>query len=575
MRDYAETGDDSDVKNARKSALEWCGLLGWIALDARWVATYVYHRLRRGESPATRRVRLRNFMEMEPSAANRVTLSAEVDPHGEPKARVHHECTELDRRSLVAVHQTLDAELDRLGLGRVIDPITDQQPWPIDSDAAHHIGTTRMGDDPTSSVVDRDCRIHTSSNVYVAGSSVFPASGAANPTYTIVALSIRLGEHLRQRLRPGSQYRPIGQLRVSERRPAEPDDALAVPAAPRRVLVVGAGRRIVRDVLPALSHLGDRYEIAGLAARSPRVIEVDGHEHHVEAVTDLTPADMSKIDLVVVCVSKRAVPVVLDHLGALGGEGLDLVIDTPILRPSDLGHLPTLGRFRNVWVAEDCSMLPWIETIRAAVSHGEIAAPSELHSDRAAYRYHGTAVIRSVLGGDLVRARRRRVSGGVRTDLWLAGGRRASMIEPHDPPNGSLTITAGSTVITDSAGPAAVGHLALRPIVDGERCTGFRLGEVETSLTPDESDVLGSFAPSDTLTSRMDDLKRVGLMRMLAGIEQGRGGYELADGLEDVMVETSLTVSGWWIAAPLTRLRSDANRRVVGQMARLASRVRR
>jgi choline dehydrogenase-like flavoprotein len=54
-----------------------------------------------------------------------------------------------------------------------------------------------MGDDPGCSVVDHNLRLHTVDNVYVAGSSVFPTSGCANPTFTICALSIRLAEHLK------------------------------------------------------------------------------------------------------------------------------------------------------------------------------------------------------------------------------------------------------------------------------------------------------------------------------------------------------------------------------------------
>jgi choline dehydrogenase-like flavoprotein len=69
-------------------------------------------------------------------------------------------------------------------------------PWPISRDASHHMGTTRMGNDPSTSIVDRDCRIHGIANLYVAGSSVFPTSGSANPTLTIVALSLRLANHL-------------------------------------------------------------------------------------------------------------------------------------------------------------------------------------------------------------------------------------------------------------------------------------------------------------------------------------------------------------------------------------------
>jgi choline dehydrogenase-like flavoprotein len=61
---------------------------------------------------------------------------------------------------------------------------------------AHHCGTTRMHDDPKRGVVDRECRVHGVANMYVAGSSVFPTVGFANPTLTLVALSLRLADHL-------------------------------------------------------------------------------------------------------------------------------------------------------------------------------------------------------------------------------------------------------------------------------------------------------------------------------------------------------------------------------------------
>jgi choline dehydrogenase-like flavoprotein len=61
----------------------------------------------------------------------------------------------------------------------------------------HHIGTARMSVDPKAGIVDPSCRMHTVPNVYLAGSSVFPTCGQANPTLTIVALAIRLSDHLK------------------------------------------------------------------------------------------------------------------------------------------------------------------------------------------------------------------------------------------------------------------------------------------------------------------------------------------------------------------------------------------
>jgi choline dehydrogenase-like flavoprotein len=64
----------------------------------------------------------------------------------------------------------------------------------------HHMGTARMGDDPASSVVDRDACMHGVANLFVAGSALFPTVGWANPTLTIVALALRLSAHLKRTL---------------------------------------------------------------------------------------------------------------------------------------------------------------------------------------------------------------------------------------------------------------------------------------------------------------------------------------------------------------------------------------
>lgn len=204
LRDYSETGDDSDFKNKRRNALGWLALFGLVLKDLASVVPYVWHRLRRRAKPAVRRARLRNFMEMEPHPENRVTLGTARDAHGLPLPHVAHAPTELDKRSLLALHARLEAEIARTGLGRLETDLAAAEPWPIDQDASHHMGTTRMGTDPASSVVTPDLRVHSLANLWCAGASVFPTSGCANPTFTIVALSIRLARHLRAQLSPGS-----------------------------------------------------------------------------------------------------------------------------------------------------------------------------------------------------------------------------------------------------------------------------------------------------------------------------------------------------------------------------------
>jgi choline dehydrogenase-like flavoprotein len=60
----------------------------------------------------------------------------------------------------------------------------------------HHMGGTRIGFNKTDSVVDRNLKVHGVNNLYICGSSIFRKGGSANPTFTIVQLSLRLGEYL-------------------------------------------------------------------------------------------------------------------------------------------------------------------------------------------------------------------------------------------------------------------------------------------------------------------------------------------------------------------------------------------
>jgi choline dehydrogenase-like flavoprotein len=70
-------------------------------------------------------------------------------------------------------------------------------PQPV-SGGWHHMGTTRMSDDPAKGVVDSDCRVHGLSNLYIAGPSVFPTGGYANPCLTMLALTMRLADHIKK-----------------------------------------------------------------------------------------------------------------------------------------------------------------------------------------------------------------------------------------------------------------------------------------------------------------------------------------------------------------------------------------
>ena len=138
--------------------------------------------------------------EQSPNPESRVTLAEETDALGVPRARLDWRLSEQDASSL---GRTLEVMALRLGAslrGRAQIAIAESDPWRGARGSNHHMGTTRMDPDPARGVVDTDCRIHGLANLFVAGSSVYPTVGASNPTLTLLALAVRLADHLKEEL---------------------------------------------------------------------------------------------------------------------------------------------------------------------------------------------------------------------------------------------------------------------------------------------------------------------------------------------------------------------------------------
>ncbi len=146
---------------------------------------------------------LHSAFEQAPNPDSRVMLVADRDPHGLRRVALDWRLSEQDKATarecaLEVGRQLLDLDKGRLKLRPWL--LEDNLLFPgLDEDEVggnHHMGTTRMGEDPSTGVVDRHCRLFGTNNLFMAGSSVFPTSGHANPTFTIVQLSLRLADHI-------------------------------------------------------------------------------------------------------------------------------------------------------------------------------------------------------------------------------------------------------------------------------------------------------------------------------------------------------------------------------------------
>lgn len=149
---------------------------------------------------------LQTRLEQAPNPDSRVFLCQEKDALGVPQANLHWALTELDKRSIRRISEIIGEEVGKVGFGRVrfIEKFRDpnDMTWPLGTNGGwHHMGTTRMSDDPKAGVVDRNCQVHGINNLFVAGAACYATSGAPNPTLTLVALSLRLSDHLKERVR--------------------------------------------------------------------------------------------------------------------------------------------------------------------------------------------------------------------------------------------------------------------------------------------------------------------------------------------------------------------------------------
>jgi choline dehydrogenase-like flavoprotein len=183
--------------------------IGNVLVDLDQVANVLYktglHRSTGflGPPSSTRLVRSGASMwvsaEQVPNPDSRVTLADETDLFGQQRLRLTWRLQDADRRTLARSFRLFAASVSAAGYGRVRIPAELGTPAadPLIEIACHQMGTTRMSAEPKTGVVDPDCKVHGVGNLYIAGSSVFPACGWANPTLTIIALALRLADHIK------------------------------------------------------------------------------------------------------------------------------------------------------------------------------------------------------------------------------------------------------------------------------------------------------------------------------------------------------------------------------------------
>jgi hypothetical protein len=146
-------------------------------------------------------IKFRAVWEQDPVDSNSVTLTTKTDRHGIPRVHLHQLKSNFDRKTVKESVRAfndwlLESDIGRIQLHRwMIDDLA----YPILDEIAvhHHMGGTRMFDNSRLGVVDKNCKVYGSNNLYMAGCSIFTTSGHNNPTLPIVQFALRLSDHLK------------------------------------------------------------------------------------------------------------------------------------------------------------------------------------------------------------------------------------------------------------------------------------------------------------------------------------------------------------------------------------------
>lgn len=189
-----------EIGKATKNIFKAAGEPAYVAKS---VYRYAVKKRKLGEGLGTPHFSVQS--ECVPLSESRIELLDQVDRTGLPQMRLVWKLSKHELQSIRVFCAELDALLKVHRIGTLdlsyLPDSDDPAGWEdVIHDSYHHMGATRMSESAESGVVDSDCRVHGLSNLFVASSSTFPTGGFSNPTLTILALSLRLADHLKTRL---------------------------------------------------------------------------------------------------------------------------------------------------------------------------------------------------------------------------------------------------------------------------------------------------------------------------------------------------------------------------------------
>lgn len=311
-------------------------------------------------------------------------------------------------------------------------------------------------------------------------------------------------------------------------------------------LIIGSGKRIKNNFLPALNCLKNHFQIIGIHSRTEINRNVVAKKWDIPNIGDLHELDFSNINLVVMSITLANNKQVLQKLFPYASN-IILVIDTPVLPIYDLTGLKLLKQFKKVVVTEDFMNFPQFHFMREFIKSNHIGKLQKITLDKSGYRYHGLALIRSFLNFEKIIYSRQISSNSrnVSLNYHFKNGIQGSVMEPYKRLNGNIILVGSRGILTtediDSTSISNSGEVyKIKEVWQQNKFQGFMIeGKDFCKLEKNPFyDVLESLCEENN--SHFNILKTCGLLQVFDSLltKNLHSQYTMLDGLYDQVISS-------------------------------------
>ncbi len=282
----------------------------------------------------------------------------------------------------------------------------------------------------------------------------------------------------------------------------------------KEVLIIGAGKRVMGGILPALWCLQKTHRVAGVIARSERHISLMDGRMQITTKTSLDTIDLTRVSVVMVAVPIPEVASVLRMLSRHPLKHATLMLDTPILPFSALASMRFFSRFKDVRASEDVIALPPYLLAKHIAREQNLGAVREAALFHSGYRYHAVAAMRTLADSPVRSIRHTRYPRGVsRKTFQFMSGASGVLYEPRDYERGSFVVRYERGIIADSTYEPATHHIGY--VREGAVYRGLTLNDVPVPATGLDIPYLDHIGSSIPEASLMNTMKVRALMELI------------------------------------------------------------